>query len=278
MALVNQPVNIMFRISAAGLAAGLFLATSAAAAPVNLNTWTNENYPPVSNFNGANWDVAIDGSSVTQTVNGQPTVFYSDFDSYGIQSTGTIRVQTNSDDDFIGFVLGFDPGDTSSASADYLLIDWKRSNQSFNFTGGTADSTAGSLATVGLAVSRVTGIPTADELWGHQNQAANPNGGVTELARGMTLGATGWNVATDYEFSFDFGPNNLVISVNGVKQFDLVGSFENGRFGFYNFSQDIVKYSAFETDPGSFDVPLPASAWLLIAAFGGLGVAKRRKS
>jgi hypothetical protein len=245
---------------------------------VDLNTWTEESYPAVGGFGGANWDVAPDGSSVTQTINGQPTIFYSDFLSYGLETTGKIQVTTNGDDDFVGFVLGFDPGDTSSASADYLLIDWKQGDQFFNFGGGTADLTTGSTANAGLAVSRVTGIPTADELWGHQDQAANAAGGVTELARGATLGSTGWANFQEYEFSFDFGPNNLVISVDGVEQFNLSGSFENGRLGFYNFSQDTVKYSAFETEEGSFVVPLPAAGWLLLAGLGMLGAVRRIRS
>ncbi len=253
-------------------------ASGASAAQVDLNTWTAENYPPVSGFNGANWNVAPDGSSVTQTLNGQPAIFYSDFNAQGLDASGDLAVQTNNDDDFIGFVLGFDPGDTSNLGADYLLIDWKQSNQSFNFSGGTADLTPGGLGSIGLSVSRVTGIPTADELWQHEDLAGNGNGGVEELARAKNLGSTGWANNVSYNFSFDFGPNNLVIKVNGVEEFNIAGTFENGRMGFYNFSQDTVNYAAFTTDPGSFAVPLPASAWLLIAAFGGLGVAKRRKS
>ena len=254
-------------------------AASANAATVDLNGWNTENYPPVSGFSGANWNVSGDGSSVLQTINGQPTIFYGDFMSYGLETTGKIQVTTNADDDFVGFVLGFDAGDTSSATANYLLVDWKQNTQSFNFNGGTANSTVGSTAQAGLSVSKVTGIPTADELWGHQNQIGNPNGGVEELARANTLGATGWADNQEYEFSFDFGPNNLVIEVDGVEQINLAGNFENGKFGFYNFSQDTVKYSAFETDTGTFPdpVPLPASLPLLIGAFGYIGLRSKKK-
>ena len=34
-----------------------------------------------------------------------------------------ITVATNSDDDFVGFAIGFRPGDSTNASADYLLLD-----------------------------------------------------------------------------------------------------------------------------------------------------------
>jgi hypothetical protein len=261
-------------ILATTLAAGV-----ASAATVDLSSWTTENYPPVSGFDGANWEVEAGGGSVLQTINGQPTIFYGGFNSFGLETTGKIQVTTGSDDDFVGFVLGFDSGDTTSASANFLLVDWKQASQSYNFLGGTADLTAGSNAPVGLAVSRVTGIPTADELWGHDNQVGNANGGVEELARAITLGSTGWVDNAEYEFSFDFGPSNLVIKVDGVKQFDLSGSFENGSFGFYNFSQDAVKYSAFETDTGTFPspVPLPAGGLLLLSGLVGFAGLMRRK-
>ena len=41
--------------------------------------------------------------------------------------TSKIQVQTDGDDDFIGFAIGFNLGDTTRLAADYLLPDWKRS-------------------------------------------------------------------------------------------------------------------------------------------------------
>ncbi len=96
-------------------------------------------------------------------------MFYSDFNAHNKLIEGTLEVTENptADDDYIGFALGFNPGDSGNSSASYLLVDWKQVTQSFNFTGGDADNTAGSSALVGLAVSQVSGIPTADEFWGH---------------------------------------------------------------------------------------------------------------
>lgn len=255
-----------------------FLASSAIAAPVGLGTWTAESYDSVNGFGDGVWTVSGDSASVFQSINGQPTVFYSDFTAQGTKVTGTITPNAGAgDDDFIGFVLGFDPGDSSSAAADYLLVDWKRLTQNFNFGGGAASSTTGGIADIGLALSRVNGIPTADELWQHKDLVGNPGGGVTELARGATLGSTGWSFGESYDFSFDFGPNNLIISVDGIEQFNVTGSFENGRLGFYNFSQRQITYSAFEVEEGSFDVPLPAAGWLMIAGLGAMGAMRRKK-
>jgi hypothetical protein len=262
---------------------GLFALASLAgaavqAAPVNLSTWTAESYEAVSGFGAGIWSVAAGYGSVTQTVNGQPTLFYSDFSVFGTELNGSIRVGSTGDDDFIGFVLGFAPGDSQNPSADYLLIDWKRGTQNYNF--GTPSASPGGTAPRGLAVSRVSGIPDADEFWQHANLSGTPeSSGVEELARAATLGDTGWVSNRDYQFTFDFGPNNLRVLVDDILQFDLTGDFSNGRFGFYNFSQENVTYSAFTLEEGSFPViPIPAAGWLFSGGLALLAGLRRRRA
>ena len=126
------------------------------------------------------------------------------------------------DDDFFGFALGFEPGDSTSASADYLLIDWKKFDQNFD----------GSLAREGLAVSRVTGVPTDPfpNFWDHSGQ-------VEELQRAVSLGSTGWANDEPYTFDVSISENSLVISVNGSEEFNLTGDFSDGRLAFYASAQ-----------------------------------------
>ena len=249
--------------------------SAAHAGSVDLNDWTAESYPAVSGFGAGVWTVQSGGDLVYQSVNGQPTLYYSDFTAHGTKVTGKIKV-SGSDDDYVGFALGFLPNDSSNGSADYLLVDWKRGDQWYDF--GNPSTTPGSTAYSGLAVSRVLGIPTADEFWGHTDFASDSGGSVTELQRGATLGSTGWAIGQEYSFTFDFGPNDLEVYVDGVKQIDITGSFANGRLAFYNFSQASVTYSAFEKDPGNFPaVPLPSPALLGALGLGLVALVRLRR-
>ncbi len=217
--------------------------------PVDLNDWTAESYPAVHGFPVGVWTVSADGYTVLQENNGQPTLFYSPFDVFNTEVEGSITVVPGWDDDLIGFALGFHPGDASNSSADYLLIDWKRSTQWYDF--GTPSCTPGSYAYRGLAVSRVSGTPTADEFWGHKNfgyycsTSGDLTSGLEELQRGKTLGATGWVFGTEYRFQFEYSETALKVYVDGNLEIDITDVFPNGRIAFYNFSQDHVEYSGY---------------------------------
>ncbi len=208
--------------------------------PADLRAWVQEDYQQGSGL----WTVDAAGTTVTQEFNGQPTVFYSDFEVTTVSFDVMISVVGERDDDFIGFVLGFQPGDFSNAGADYLLIDWRQADR----TGGGVDGLKG------LAVSRVTGVADSQwDFWGHQD-------GVTELARATSLGDQGWVNDVEYRFTIQYSPDRLLIYVNGQLEFDLAAPagrpFPSGRIGFYNYSQPNVVYSAsesqcFRADEGS---------------------------
>ena len=147
------------------LAAAVMTLGVQAQTPVDLGNWTAESYSAVSGFGPGVWTVSPDGSTVVQSVNGQPTFFVSDFEVFNTVIEGSIQVlDPPNDDDFIGFALGYESGDNQNPSADYLLIDWKSGDQFFNF--GAPSCTPGTQAPAGLAVSRVSGLHTADEFWG----------------------------------------------------------------------------------------------------------------
>jgi len=178
----------------------------------------------------ASWTLSADGRSGVQNNNtSHGTLALFGADAFATSYTIDIRVETTNDDDFIGFVLGFDPGETTNAMADYLLVDWKQTDQ--NIAGGTSRD--------GLALSRVRGIPTANNLWLH-------NGAVTEIARATTFASTGWADNTTYRFVITYTSGLLVVSVNGVEQFRQTapaGGWPAGELGFYGFSQNAVRYT-----------------------------------
>jgi len=235
---------------------------------VDLNSWTEES------FTTANWLVQDEGFTVLQTVNTpHASFFFGPFDAFDTSFTGQIRVETGGDDDFVGFVLGLQPGDTTNPDAEYLLIDWKQGTQTFDFSG---NNSPGGQASKGLAVSRVSGTPDSDEFWQHADLDPNNGGALTELDRGINFGSTGWADFTTYEFTFVFTENNLKVFVNGVLEIDIEGEFSNGRIGFYNFSQGQVRYSGFNVVPildetGTVTIEfLDGSGTLIIAEEGGI--------
>ncbi len=243
-------------------------ASIASLTPVDLNLWSAESYPPVPGFPAAAWlgpYAYLGGQRMWQYYNGEPTLYYSDFPALWTALEAHIYVYQTAawDDDYVGFAVGFQPGDTSNPSADYLLIDWKRGTQYFNF--GSPSDTPGSTAYIGLAVSNVFGMPTADELWGHVNfdhTSSDLNNGVEELARASTLGNVGWWKAF-IKVRLEYTPTKLKVYVNGQPQIDLSGLFGQGRWAFYNFSQPYSTYNwakaeslpvpvAIDIKPGSY--------------------------
>ncbi len=213
--------------------------TAAAAAPVapDLTTWSPANQPHTGT-NPASIGLWMQTTSVAgQVLNGRPTFLASPGNADGYRITASI-VTDPIDNDFIGFALG-NSTDPSDPATDYLLIDWKQSGQLVDWGDGVGP-TAGQ---AGLAVSRVTGVATLGELWGHTSSPANPAGGVTELARGTTLAGTGWTGNVIHEFVIDYTTSSLDVWVDGSKEISIEGSFPAGPFALYDFSQPGAAFS-----------------------------------
>jgi cysteine-rich repeat protein/Cys-rich repeat protein len=213
-----------------GCSASCAIETDWGCTHVSMRTPTAATLGVDGGFHGApNWIVTPDELGARQTENSRPTVLLFGPPAIGNTYEFDVRVQNNSDDDFIGFVLGFDPGEESSATADYLLIDWKRSTQQANGRSGPA----------GLALSRVSGIPGELDFWDH-------GGKLSEISRSLTLGSTGWSYNTTYRFRIAYTATSLRVHVNNVLQFDrtfVAGSMpQSGELAAYAFSQDKVRF------------------------------------
>ena len=149
-----------------------------------------------------------------------------------------------------------------SNSADYWLIDWKQGNQ------GTASR--------GLALSHVTDGSVADYFWGHYN-------GVSEIARGLNLGDTGWVNFTTYSFDIIHTAALIQVEVNGNVELSVtaaqagISEFNDGAYGFYNYSQSNVLYAGLEErviDPQPPGIPEPTT--LAIFGLGLFALASRK--
>jgi len=263
---------------------GLLLNTSDALAqanPIDLNSWNQEGNP-----SNGNWAVSSDGNSVSQSINGNPTFFVSPDDLINNTFNGSFGVQTSADDDYIGFVFGYQsPLSANSDSVNdynFLLFDWKQQTQPFGVE----------TAQEGFSLNLVNGNISnfLPGFWGHND---SPEFNVLATDYGATRG---WADNTVYDFTLLYQDNRIKIDIeggtgdfaNGQTIFDItpgdVGltSFQAGKFGFYNYSQQNVLYQGFtsevtppDTDPVA--VPEPASIIGLLGV-GLIGLTSRRKN
>lgn len=222
----------------------LFAAKDANAASVNLAGWLAEN---------GRWgfsDTLAENDTVLQSKgSGPPAILHSDGRlMQGATLSGTMSVETSRDDDFFGFLLGYDPGELRGPIADYWLIDWKQN---------TAGTSIAGLALSHVTSSATSGTISTSNFWTHTNSVA-------EVARGATLGLSGWKDNTSYTFQLTFTADLIELVVNDVTEISHAGSFMNGNFGFYTLSQEAVKFAAL-TSTQVAPVPLPAGMSLMLS-------------
>jgi len=237
------------------LSAGILISSVSHAALVDLSTWESDGQ--------GTWNVQAGNDTVLQTTNGIPGVFFENgSNARGTAISGEITVTTTGDDDFIGFVLGYQDGELRSATADYWLIDWKQNDQ-----GAASD---------GLALSHVTNGTVENSFWAHTA------GAVDEVARATNLGSTGWLDNTTYSFDITHTASLIEVKVNNIVELSVtaaqagVSEFLDGAYGFYNYSQSSVEYAGITETiiPPVNSVPEPST--LAIIALGLLGFGSRK--
>ena len=242
------------------LVAVLIAPTLVQAQSFDFTTFTLDEFPPIDGPT-PEWVTTPSTAMVPDGKNAVFSVLYSPETVINKRIRGFVTPGTiggMADNDFIGIVLGYQPGDTQSATADYWLLDWKGEDQ---FANGGSDPagetpfhnlTQDTNAPVGLALSRVTGTPTGDELWGHVNDAGNASGGLEEITRGAVSGSAPFPRETGDSFELDviYLADRIEVRVDGNLEIELEGSFPAGRFGVYTgWQSESPMFSSFQILP-----------------------------
>lgn len=185
----------------------------------------------------ASYSFEMNGLIAVQSANPMASVYYNDTVlPEGIVVTGRFGVHTTSDDDLIGFVFGWqDPEHT-------YLFDWKQATQ--------ADGTCNT-ANAGASLKRIssgTPIDKCADLW--------DSNGTTKVTPLVTTAAnpTGWEDNVDYDLTLSFRPGAISIEVmQGTTKVVSITStdttYRSGKFGFFNYSQEAVRYEFFSISP-----------------------------
>ena len=230
-----------------------------------LNAWTAEGYDFAGSPYAGDWRVSADGTRVSQVSEASAAVFSGEVDAVG---SHRVSMRGRGDNDFVGFVFGYESGDVTNSSSDamysdgasFLQLDWRRgTQQNPNFSDSCAPvpGTPTPTQQEGLTLSHIRGTPTLDELLGRYELADCPGeyGTVDVLATANTLGTVGWQSNQFYDFEFEFDGSHLKIWVDGTLEFDLDVPAVTGEFGFMARSQAVEFVLREEILPVSYDMP-----------------------
>jgi RHS repeat-associated protein len=212
-----------------------FTLDPAAATPQiqDLSTWQVIDYSPIEESQGpSRW--VLDGTKTiaTQTLNADPSILLSNITLSNDTMDGTWAVNTTSDDDYIGFVFGFQD------NQHFYLFDWKKADQ----------NDALGFAQRGMSVKVVNASTPLGgrDFW--------PSGGNAGRVQTIFHNTIPWVSFTNYRFTLTFraGQFNITVLQGSTVLASITlqdSTYTSGKFGFYNYSQDTVVYSGFQRTP-----------------------------
>lgn len=252
------------RIAPAEILLGAMLLTSPAlqATELDLSGWQEVTLDLPGGQGAANWVLDADKLGVTQTQNADPSFFLNDEAQGAYTLSGSFRVNTTSDDDYIGFAFGW------QNSSNFYLFDWKQSQQDYE----------GQRANEGMTIKRFTGATgdgladlTLGEFW--ENRFDVGDMAVLATQHGST---EGWANNRTYTFGLEFnltpGTFRVMVKDGETLLWDQTvadATFTSGQFAFYNNSQAAVAYAGFTQDVLPPPIPEPGT-WVLLLAGGPL--------
>ncbi len=174
----------------------------------------------------ANWTWNSAGSTVTQTVNNDPSAILTNNATPPFSVQGLWKT-TSGDDDFWGFVFGY------KSRGNYFYSDWKKGTQAY----GTANGLTGA------RIRKVTssgGILPAVGFWDDADAA--------EFNTVKKTPGVAWQNNTNYAFDLRVNTNSLRIMIREEGTSTLLvdqthSGDMTGKWGLYTFSQTASIYS-----------------------------------
>ena len=221
------------------------------AAQINFNSWS------AAGGSGYTWNVsdgAWTGSDVVPSVPSSPEgLFINGSAATNYTLTGKMKVEGTSDNDMIGLVFGYQD------DSHYYALDWKQAAQTYSNT----------FADEGFTLFRIDDS-SAPDFWNHPTDSS-------DILFTQYGSDEGWADNTEYDFTLTYTPTSFSIVISDgmstLFSHTETGSFADGRYGAYNFSQAHTRYSDFQVS----SVPIPGAVWLLGSGLLGLAVVRRRK-
>lgn len=191
----------------------------------------------------ASYKFSQQGRVAVQTSNPMPSVYYRiEPLPEGVEVTGSFEVRTSGDDDFVGFVFGWqDPGH-------YYLFDWKQRSQKTGRCGRAHEGATLKLVATDEAPPAERDVVHCRDFWSSKG---------TERVRVLVSAgddAIGWKDETRYDFRLVYRPGDIRLEVReGDETVVSITSddatYPSGSFGFYNYSQPSVRYDSFRFTP-----------------------------
>ncbi|MCA1780139.1 MAG: putative Ig domain-containing protein, partial [Xanthomonadaceae bacterium] len=183
--------------------------------PQVLRGWELAEFPS-AHGGSPNWSFSGDGLTATQIGNNPPSTLLGDFNAVNKRIEGTWLVATLSDDDFIGFVLGYQDIYKS------YLFEWKKNAQGNTPRGYSFN---------------IYDLPSDGSEGAPDFQGAN-------TVQGMSLHSNdvGWISHRLYDYTIDYRPGDIKVSIREggqiLEEFQITDDrLLDGRFGIFNFSQ-----------------------------------------